>query len=128
MPRLSHILVSTGVVGILLLFPPWRATIRWLWVSERTLPTITISLPWPNPSFQIEGLAWTARHDFHPLVSVFTPPRPRPETIGRSIVGVWTTSLDVPRLIVMMLAAFLISLGAQLVGQRYLARRARATE
>lgn len=108
----NRLLVSLAVSLVFVVFPPWRAT--FLPLGGRTVPETTIGMPWPTPSFRLEGVSWSAQHDFHALVPIFTPPRPSAEIVNAGtdserVIGVWSIALDLPRLILLMLLAFALS-------------------
>ena len=112
MTHQNRLLVSFAVSLIVVIFPPWRATFKPL--RARALPEVTIGMPWPAPSLKLEGVSWSAQHEFSMLVPIFTPPRPSAEYVteydgSRTIIGVWSVGLDLPRLIALSLVAFALS-------------------
>jgi hypothetical protein len=100
--RSTRLTIAFTARGFLLAFPPWQATFH---PVVRSLPSVTVTLPWPNPSFRLADFAWAANHRFTPFVPVFTPPRPNAEDHENQTVGVWTTAVDVSRLAIMILTA-----------------------
>ena len=106
MNRLAAWRWPISVACALVLFPPWRTTFYPL--GGYQIPSFSIELPWPNPSFTVSGFSWARAHSFSWPISVFSPPRIEAESLDGSIVGVWSTTTDSQRLAMMMLAVAVV--------------------
>lgn len=98
-----------AVLGLLALVPPWIADFH---PTTARYPAMSVPLPWPNPSFAVDGLQY---HAFEGFVGLWSPPQPTPERLlGVRVMGYWTTRVDVVRLC-------LLALGVAVVGGAVLA-------
>ena len=114
---------------LVLAFPPWTARLQT--IDNRALDGVKVSLPWPNPSFRLEGLAVTAFHQLR-ISPIWHPPTPKPEVVSHvdphpgvtprvgayldsvsmernaRVWGVWSVSPDLGRLALLFVVAWAV--------------------
>lgn len=122
---ISKLAAIAGAAALIfvLVFPPWRAAFHP--VGQTVFKAETVSLPWPNPSFTMSPAYGTTRHVLPWPTPVFSPPILEAESIRGTKIGVWTTSLDRDRLLVMVAAIVLITMLATVGGSAGVQKRLR---